>query len=241
MEFIRILWGYWWLRGIAAALGLLLFVREFFGYSIFETTAAILALLNSWQDALSWIGRLIGRLPFIPPLTPDQALYLSLILTFSVPAGARAARDLGILLDASKRQFQLSKIRGELSSLEGRNGVRAAAQRRSLRRDERQLEDESTFVEVSLSLLLFLAAGASTGVLIALTIGSDLQFGNITTLIILAAVIVAFALACRLRGYLVGAVTLFGFLLTLQAAYILDAPWVREYVREQTDAISASD
>lgn len=233
MEFIRLFWGYWWLRGILAALSLLLFVREFLGYSLFETASATLAV---WRDALSWIGRVIGQLPFIPPLTPDQALYLSLILTFSVPAGAQAVRDLSVLFDASKRRIRLTQISREIDEIGGRNGIRAATRRRSLRREEAKLSSQSSFVEVFLSFLLFIAAGASTGLLIALTLVPQLEFGVATVVVILIAVGVAFALACRIRGYFVGAVTLVGFLFTLQAAYVLDAPWVREYVRTQAEA-----
>ncbi len=236
MDFIRLLSGYWWLRGVAGALSLLLFAKQYFGFSLFETAAALLATLSLWKDALGWIGALIGRIPFIPPLTADQALYLSLLLTFSVPAGFRAVSDLGILVDASSRQLRLSKLKSELAPLETRPGIRNRSRLTALRREVAKLNGESSILEVLLSFLLFLAAGASTGLLIALLIAPTLEFGDLSVFLVGIAVCVAFALACRVGWFFVGAVTLLGFLLTIQVAYMLDAPWLHEYVQAHAAA-----
>lgn len=237
MEIVfRALWGYWWLRGVLAALGLLLFAREFLGFTPFESAAAILATLALWNEALTWIGAVIGQLPWIPALTADQMLYLSLLLTFSVPAAFRSVHDLGVLLDATARQYRLAKIGGELAELEGRSGIRATGRRRALRSEKARLSDESSFVEVLLSLLLFFAAGGSTGLLIALLILPSLEFGELTLLLLSGAVAIAFALACRIRGYFIGAVTLAGFLFVVQLAVVLDAPWVHQWVNSRAEA-----
>lgn len=177
MDFVRALWGYWWLRGVAAALCLLLFARQFLGFTLFESAAAMLAALGLWREALAWLGAIIGGLPWVPALSADQTLYLSLLLTFSVPAAFRSVRDLGVLLDASARQLRRSQIQTEIASLEGRSGMRAGGRRRALKREAEALADESSFMQVVLSSALFLAAGGSTGLLIAILVAPTLEFG----------------------------------------------------------------
>jgi hypothetical protein len=236
MEFLKFFWSRWWLRGVAAALGLLLFVRQFFGYSLFETTSAVLAALALWRDLLGWLGSLIGQLPFIPPLSADQALYLSLLLSFSVPVAMKAAEDLAKVRSAAERAALVSKIDDELRQLDNGKGLRAFFRRRALKHRRGKLQDQSGRFGTAYSLLLFLAAGASTGLLMALVAAPDLKFGGVTSAMILIAVLIAFALACRIPQYFVGAVTLVGFLATFQIAYWLDAPWVRAYVRATAEA-----
>jgi hypothetical protein len=237
-DLLKPLWDVWWLRGVVAAIGILHFAHVFLGYSVFEASAAILAVLALWQEFMGWLGNLIGRFPFFPPLSSNQVLYLSLLASFSLPVAIHAARDLRLLRHESQLAAEQSRVKSQREKLRGRRLAWLQAKRLDWRL--KRLSSLNQPGAFAFALSLFLAALTSTGLLVALVFLPQLPFGSGAVWVTMAAVGVGFALACRQRIYRVGVVILAGFVLALQLAYWADAPGTRDFVQRQAAIASHS-
>lgn len=240
----RLLYGYWWARGIAAALGFLVLVKQLFGLEYFEAAGAIIATIISWEQVLGWLGALIGYLPFLPKLSSHQVLCLSLILTFSLPASIKAIDDLGSLLDQTRRAQKRGEIRKELAKIEASSRgpldlrTRSGRRKRTLEFELNRLEAQVSLSTIIMRTVLLLAAGTSLGYLVAYLIAPTAMSAKATSIGIVFAVAIAFALACRLRGFVIGAVTVITFLITVELMYLGNTPSVAEFVRKKAATAS---
>lgn len=62
---------FWFLRGVAAAFSVVQFLPRIFDVSRWDVLRAFHALLVCWDDAMRWLGRLVGRIPWLPDIPPE--------------------------------------------------------------------------------------------------------------------------------------------------------------------------
>ncbi|MEL6171772.1 MAG: hypothetical protein AAFR02_07130, partial [Pseudomonadota bacterium] len=87
MSFYKALWGgwvskYWWLRGIVLAFTLSAIVPTFVNLSKYEFLRAFHAVIISWNDALDYIGSVVGALVLFPDL--DASAINAFLFSFGI-------------------------------------------------------------------------------------------------------------------------------------------------------------
>lgn len=79
---------FWWLRGLVAALTLTTLVPTFMDLDRFEFLRAVHAAILGWNAVMSWAGKMIGKLPFIPELSIAAMHTIAIMVSAVVPASA---------------------------------------------------------------------------------------------------------------------------------------------------------
>jgi hypothetical protein len=82
---------FWWLRGAAAAVTLSAVVPNFIELGRFQYLLGIHLLIVAWSEVASRIGTLVGRLPFVPPLSSEVVSSFVFALSIALPASAAFA------------------------------------------------------------------------------------------------------------------------------------------------------
>lgn len=98
---------FWWLRGAAAAITLSAVVPNFIELGRFQYLLGIHLLIVAWGEVASRVGTLIGRLPFVPPLSSE--LVSSLVFTFSIVLPASAAFVISQFQDLNQARAKQEK------------------------------------------------------------------------------------------------------------------------------------
>ena len=78
------LWAFWWLRGALTAGALVSLIPSFTGFSRYEFLRAVNAFIVQWNNIAGFVGSYIGRIPYIPDLSPAMVNSLVIsILTYT--------------------------------------------------------------------------------------------------------------------------------------------------------------
>lgn len=85
-EWLRLLWvSLWWTRGAVAAISLVSLIPNITGFTKFEFLHAITAAIAGWNKLASYLGDLIGTIPFVPELSSTVINSIAILFTTIAP------------------------------------------------------------------------------------------------------------------------------------------------------------
>jgi hypothetical protein len=223
---------FWFLRGVAAALAVVQLVPVFVDLSAYEFLRAFHALIVGWNLFAAWVGSLIGTLPFIPDLEPVVVNALLFAGSIGVPSAFAFAGGF-----EERRRSRLSWTPSWL---------------------DRPMAASAFVSMVVVSYLAFVWAitgedpfGVSPLADAASIDGKynvgdlELLFGDLDSLTgvlsqfsIIFLILTNFCLALwKLKGYARGLIFIAVFILTMQALYWINAPWIADRINDLANSV----
>lgn len=208
---------FWFLRGVAGAIALAQLVPQFLDLSRSEFLRAAHALLIAWHSVAASVGELIGRIPFLPPLSAFDVNALLFAAAFGLPSSFALVRagwsaplfQNSPLFCVGWRAFLI--VLGLLLLIASLGAYSLLA---------------SPHVHHRIDAMLNPVPGVMTAA------PSLRQITNISMLVLLLlSFVVALIVALfTIRGYARGLFVAVTFVLALQVLYLLDAPILSEFI-----------
>ncbi|WP_419911974.1 hypothetical protein [Hoeflea sp.] len=205
-NFSKWLETFWWTRGIFAAISVAALLPSIVDLSRYEFLRAFHASLIAWNDIASYVGHLIGKIPYIPAVSPYLINLCIFVATICVPTAVGAAH-----LTANSAIKQLNKNQSKLGNLE--YGI-------------------LHYSWIALSVVVFFTfIFMGTGLYYGVISGEIFEIKNVddttTTIGFLILFILSFYFGARLLpGFVRGVVTVIVFLISLEVLYWLQTPYL---------------
>lgn len=240
LDTARVLWSFWYLRGVTAALAMFALIPRILDLSGLDIARVFVAIMNSLSAFFAAIGSWIGKIPLMPELSEEQVLYLTLILAVCVPAVLSGTKDIQTIRNSTSTakerrvaRMELRRLRTEREGLDGRTKI-ARRLKKLISNEEARLErlerlaKDGAIREPSLMLL----AAVIPLIVMLVAIAKPNWIPPLFNFpIIFLSLSVAYTLACRLRGYATGTISVLGFFATMYILYWANNPDILEFVR----------
>lgn len=77
--------SFWFVRGVIALVSVVALVPQFVDVSRFETLRAFHVILWQWREFLTFIGRLVGQIPFLPEISYETLSVVLVVINIIIP------------------------------------------------------------------------------------------------------------------------------------------------------------